>query len=46
MYRMTLRTPQRSLSLGWMTIGVKALMGASDLGAMSEDEVIVAWGDQ
>ena len=31
-------------SFGWTTIGVKASMAASNLAAMSDDEVIVTWG--
>ena len=43
-YRRTFCTPWRSLSFGWPTIGVKALMTASNLVAMLDDEVIVCLG--
>ena len=43
--RGTFWTPRSSSSLGWPTIGVKASMAASNLVAMSDDQVIVAWGD-
>ena len=43
-FRGTFRTPQRSSSFGWLTIGVKASVVSSNLAAMSDDEVIVAWG--
>ena len=44
-WRRVLCTLWRSPSLGWLTIGVKASMAASNLGEISDDEVIVAWGD-
>ena len=36
-------TIQRSSSFGWPTRGVKALMAASNLATISDDDIIVVW---
>ena len=43
-WRRNFCTLQRSSSFGWLAIGVKSSMAASNLEAMSDNEVIVAWG--
>ena len=43
-WRKTFLTPQRSLSFGWLTMGVKASMLASNFADMSVDEVIFILG--